>query len=374
MKFNASQLERYSRHTLMPAIGEEGQKRLFASRVLIIGAGGLGSPAATYLAAAGVGTLGIVDPDIVDLSNLQRQILHGTPDIGRLKTDSARDRIHTLNPDVRVITYPLRLTAANALETMEDYDVVIDGTDNFATRYLSNDACFLLGKPNVFGSVQQFDGQTSVFWRGHGPCYRCLFPEPPPPGAVPTCAEAGVLGILPGVIGLLQATEALKLILSIGQSLAGRLMLFDALEMTTRTIRIKRNPDCPLCGDAPSITGLIDYEQFCAAEQVEVRPDDISAIELRARVNASQEFRVPDFMLIDLRSAAEYAASHIPGAINIPFHDLSNQLDNLVRQKVAETCVYCQTGRISALAASGLRNAGLHSVRNLSGGFSEWNR
>ena len=373
MKFTASQLERYSRHTLVPAIGEEGQKRLFASRVLIIGAGGLGSPAATYLAAAGVGTLGIVDPDIVDLSNLQRQILHATPDIGRLKTDSARDRIQTLNPDVRVVTYPTSLTTDNALEIMEEYDVIIDGTDNFATRYLSNDACFLLGKPNVFGSVQQFDGQTSVFWRDHGPCYRCLFPEPPPPGAVPTCAEAGVLGVLPGVIGLLQATEAIKIILSIGQSLAGRLLLFDALVMSTRTIRIKRNPHCPLCGDHPTINGLIDYNQFCAAEQVEVRPDDISTVELRAMLDASHGLS-PDFMLIDLRSPAEYATSHIPGSVNIPFTDLANHLETLSSENVAETCVYCQTGRTSAEAASALRKAGMQSVRNLSGGFTEWNR
>ncbi len=374
MKFSASQLERYSRHALMPAIGEEGQQRLFASRILIIGAGGLGSPAATYLAAAGVGTLGIVDPDIVDLSNLQRQILHATPDIGRLKTDSASDRIHSLNPDVRVVTYPIRLTADNALEIMEEYDVIIDGTDNFATRYLSNDACFLLGKPNVFGSVQQFDGQASVFWRDHGPCYRCLFPEPPPPGAVPTCAEAGILGILPGVIGLLQATEAIKWVLSIGQSLAGRLLLFDALKMSTRNIRIKRNPSCPLCGDHPTITGLVDYDQFCSAEQVEARPDDISVAELRTRLAGSPGSLPPGFLLIDLRSASEYASSHIPGAMNIPFNNLSDQLETLTSQKVAETYVYCQTGRTSAQAAAILRNAGLHPVRNLRDGFKEWKR
>jgi adenylyltransferase/sulfurtransferase len=314
-----------------------------------------------------------VDPDIVELSNLQRQILHATPDIGRLKTESASDRIHALNPDVRVVTYPVRLTADNALEVMEEYDVIIDGTDNFATRYLSNDACFLLGKPNVFGSVQQFDGQASVFWRDHGPCYRCLFPEPPPPGAVPTCAEAGVLGIVPGVIGLLQATEAIKLVLSIGQSLAGRLLLFDALEMSTRTIRIKRNPSCPLCGDQPTIEGLVDYDQFCSAEQVEARPDDISVAELRTRLAGSPGDLPPDFLLIDLRSACEYASSHIPGAMNIPFNNLNDQLETLTSQKVAETCVYCQTGRTSAQAAAILRNAGLHPVRNLRGGFEVWN-
>src|SRR3954449_11638218 len=254
---------RYSRHLILPDVGIDGQRKLKAGRILLIGAGGLGSPLALYLAAAGVGTLGLVDFDVVDVSNLQRQVLHGTKDIGRPKLESARERIHDVNPHVQVELYETRLTSANALDIIRDYDVVIDGTDNFATRYLTNDACVLLGKPNVYGSIFRFEGQASVFYPGKGPCYRCLYPEPPPPGEVPSCAEGGVLGVLPGLIGCIQATEAVKLIMGQGSPLVGRLVLYDALQMTFQEFKVRRNPRCPLCGENPTIKALIDYEQFC---------------------------------------------------------------------------------------------------------------
>lgn len=369
MRFTPDQLERYSRHTLMPAIGPEGQRRLLAGRVLLIGAGGLGSPAATYLAAAGVGTLGIVDDDRVELSNLQRQILHATPGVGLPKTESARRRIADLNPDVRVVGHPVRLTAANALEILADYDVVVDGTDNFATRYLSNDACALLGKPNVYGSVHQFEGQVSVFWRGHGPCYRCLFPEPPPPGEVPSCAEAGVLGILPGVIGLLQATEAVKLLLGLGDSLAGRLLLYDALAMDFRTIRLRRNPACPLCGDNPSIHGLVDYDQFCGHAGRVADAADLTVAELHARLG-----RGDDLPVVDVREPYEFAAGHVGGSRLIPLRELPARLAELADCRDREVAVVCQMGIRSARAVEILRDAGFARPRNVRGGFAEWVR
>ena len=368
-RFTPDQLERYSRHTLMPAIGPEGQQRLLAGRVLLIGAGGLGSPVATYLAAAGVGTLGIVDDDRVELSNLQRQILHATPSVGQPKTESARRRIADLNPDVRVVAHPVRLTSANALEILADYDVVVDGTDNFATRYLSNDACALLGKPNVYGSVYQFEGQVSVFWRGHGPCYRCLFPEPPPPGEVPSCAEAGVLGILPGVIGLLQATEALKLLLDLGDSLAGRLLLYDALAMDFRTIRVRRSPDCPLCGDNPTIRALVDYHQFCGRSGPVSDPADLPVTELHARLG-----RGDDLVVIDVRDPYEFAAGHVPGSRLVPLGELPARLAELADFREREIAVVCKVGIRSARAVEVLRGAGFANPRNVPGGFSEWVR
>src|SRR5438309_4653584 len=285
LQLSPQEVARYSRHLIMPEVALEGQKRLKASSVLLIGAGGLGSPLGLYLAAAGVGRIGLVDFDVVDFSNLQRQILHGTPDVGRPKLQSARDRLQAINPEVRLDLYETRLTSANALQLFEPYDIIIDGTDNFPTRYLVNDACVLLKKPNVYGSIFRFDGQASVFWPPHGPCYRCLYPEPPPPGEVPSCAEGGVLGILPGVIGVIQATEAVKLILGKGEPLVGRLLHYDALQMRFREYKVRRNPRCPLCGDRPTITGLIDYEQFCgvtAAAQATPQPaeGDITVEEL----------------------------------------------------------------------------------------------
>src|SRR5471032_3549820 len=288
------EIKRYSRHLIMPEVGVEGQKKLKASKVLCIGAGGLGSPAAMYLAAAGVGTLGIVDFDTVDFSNLQRQILHGTPDVGRSKLASAKDRLNALNPNVKIETYETALTSQNALELFAPYDVILDGTDNFPTRYLVNDACVLLGKPNAYGSIFRFEGQASVFATKDGPCYRCLYPEPPPPGLVPSCAEGGVLGILPGIIGLIQATEAIKLILGIGETLVGRLMLYDALAMRFRELKLRRNPECPVCGDHPTVTQLIDYQQFCGVPQASAAPTvqetkvnegEIDVVELKQKMD-----------------------------------------------------------------------------------------
>ncbi len=368
MQFTPAQMERYSRHTLLPQIGMEGQRRLLAARVLLIGAGGLGSPSALYLAAAGVGTLGIVDDDRVELSNLQRQLLHGTSSVGRLKLDSARKRLNDINPDIRVIAHPVRLASSNALAILEDYDIIIDGTDNFPTRYLSNDACVLLGKPNIYGSVQQFEGQASVFFAGRGPCYRCLFPEPPPPGAVPSCAEAGVLGILPGMIGIIQATEAIKLILGLGEPLVGRLLLYDAAAMDFRTIRLRRDPDCPVCGEHPTITGLIDYEQFCGggthgtAEDTDMKPGD-----LKRRLDAGE-----DIALLDVRNPHEFDAGHIPAARLLPLGEIPSRLGELEDWRGREIVVYCQMGGRSARACGILREAGFERVRNLTGGYAKW--
>src|SRR5271167_393617 len=291
----SQEVARYSRHLIMPEVGLDGQKRLKAGRVLLIGAGGLGSPLGLYLAAAGVGRIGLVDFDVVDFSNLQRQVLHGTPDVGRLKLHSARDRLQAINPEVRIDLYETRLTSANALDICKPYDIIIDGTDNFPTRYLVNDACVLLKKPNVYGSIFRFDGQASVFWPPHGPCYRCLYPEPPPPGEVPSCAEGGVLGILPGLVGVVQATEAVKLILGKGTPLIGRLLLYDALQMSFQEFKIRRNPRCPMCGDNPTITQLIDYEQFCGLRGQETaaapaaRLAETSVEELKQRLDRGEK-------------------------------------------------------------------------------------
>src|SRR5262245_10397074 len=326
---------RYSRHLIMPEVGMDGQKRLKASSVLLIGAGGLGSPLALYLAAAGVGRIGLVDFDVVDFSNLQRQVLHGTPDVGRPKLHSARDRLQAINPEVQVDLYETRLSPANAFELLRPYDVVIDGTDNFATRYLVNDACVLLKKPNVYGSIFRFDGQASVFWPPHGPCYRCLYPEPPPPGEVPSCAEGGVLGILPGLIGCIQATEAVKLILGNGEPLIGRLVLYDALRMSFREFKIRRNPKCPMCGDKPTIKHLIDYEQFCGVRGQEAPAPaaqedswETTVDELKRRID-----RKDDVLVLDVRNPPEYAICKIPGSKLLPLPELPQRFGELDKNR-----------------------------------------
>ncbi|HEU6453126.1 MAG TPA: molybdopterin-synthase adenylyltransferase MoeB [Gemmatimonadaceae bacterium] len=360
---------RYSRHLIIPEVGLEGQRRLKASRVLLVGAGGLGSPLGLYLAAAGVGHLGIVDFDLVDLTNLHRQVIHGTKDLGRPKLDSARDRIADVNPHVHVETYDTRLTSHNALEILRGYDIVIDGTDNFPTRYLVNDACVLSGIPNVYGSIFRFEGQVSVFATETGPCYRCLFREPPPPGLVPSCAEGGVLGVLPGLVGMLQATEALKLLLGIGQPLVGRLLLVDALRAQFRTLKLQRDPDCPACG-THELKELIDYEEFCglrkaAAEARANAVPEITPSDLAARIA-----RGHDIDLIDVREPHEWEIARIPGARLIPLGTLSEALPTLDRSR--EIVVHCKGGSRSAKAVRQLLDAGFQNVTNLAGGITRW--
>ncbi|MFL5614386.1 MAG: molybdopterin-synthase adenylyltransferase MoeB [Gemmatimonadaceae bacterium] len=361
---------RYSRHLILPDVGIDGQRKLKAGRVLLIGAGGLGSPLALYLAAAGVGTLGLVDFDVVDVSNLQRQVLHGTKDIGRSKLESARDRIRDVNPHVHVEPYETRLTSENALDIIRDYDVVIDGTDNFATRYLTNDACVLLGKPNVYGSIFRFEGQASVFAVEEGPCYRCLFPEPPPPGLVPSCAEGGVLGVLPGLVGTIQATEGIKLILGVGEPLIGRLLLVDALTMQFRTVRLRKDPNCPACG-THEIQELIDYDQFCgvsAESTTTISTNEIPEItpaELAARIR-----RGDDLELIDVREPYELDIARIPDVRLIPLGNLPEALSSL--DNTRETVVICRTGARSGRAVRQLQAAGFRRVWNLAGGIHRW--
>ena len=365
-----AEIQRYSRHLILPEVGMEGQKRIKGGSVLCVGAGGLGSPAALYLAAAGIGRLGIIDFDNVDESNLQRQILHGTPDVGRSKLQSARDRLEAINPEVRVETYETRLTSSNALELFKDYDVILDGTDNFATRYLVNDACVLLKKPNAYGSIFRFEGQASVFATKDGPCYRCLYPEPPPPGLVPSCAEGGVLGVLPGVIGTIQATEALKLILGAGSTLVGRLLLYDAWSMKFRELKLRRDPNCPICGDHPSIKGLIDYEEFCgvtpAATKAAAGPGvpETTVEELKARVDAKKPF-----FLLDVREPHEYQISRIAGSTLIPLGQLPNRLAEIPRDQ--EIIVQCKSGQRSARAVTLLKENGIEA-KNLKGGILAW--
>jgi adenylyltransferase/sulfurtransferase len=362
---------RYSRHLILPDVGIEGQRRLKAGRILLIGAGGLGSPLALYLAAAGVGTLGLVDFDVVDVSNLQRQVLHGTKDVGRPKLDSARERIRDINPHVHVESYETRLTSDNALDIIRDYDIVIDGTDNFATRYLTNDACVLLGKPNVYGSIFRFEGQASVFALEDGPCYRCLFPEPPPPGMVPSCAEGGVLGVLPGLVGTIQATEGIKLLLGVGEPLVGRLLLIDALSMRFRTVRLRKDPNCPACG-THEITELIDYDQFCGVgggqETAVANTNEIPEItpaELAERLR-----RGDDIDLIDVREPHELNIARIPDVRLIPLGTLGEALPTLDPSR--ETVVLCRTGARSGRAVQQLRAAGFRRVYNLAGGMHRW--
>jgi len=362
---STEELQRYSRHLIMPEVTADGQRRLKAARVLCIGAGGLGSPAALYLAAAGVGTIGIVDFDDVDLSNLQRQILHGTKDVGRGKLESARDRLRDINPDIDIELYQCRFSSENAPEIVSKYDVVVDGSDNFATRYLSNDVCVFAQKPNVYGSVFRFEGQTTVF-APHlgGPCYRCLFPEPPPPESVPNCAQAGVLGVLPGIIGMLQAIEAIKLILGIGEPLIGRLLHFDALKVKFRELNLRRDAQCPVCGESPTIFAPIDYEQFCGARDEETIPA-ISAEELKRKLDAHEAFE-----LIDVREPFEYEIERIDGAKLIPLAEIGERTEELQHEQ--PIVVHCHSGKRSAQAVRLLQQRGFSNVYNLEGGIDAW--
>jgi adenylyltransferase/sulfurtransferase len=362
------ELQRYSRHLLLPEVGVEGQRKLKAARVLLIGAGGLGSPAALYLAAAGVGTIGVVDFDVVDVTNLQRQILHGTSDVGRSKLASATDRIREVNPHVTVEAHEVRLTSENALDLFARYDVIVDGTDNFQTRYLVNDACVLTGKPNVYGSIFRFDGQASVFCTPDGPCYRCLYPEPPPPGLVPSCAEGGVLGVLPGLVGTLQATEALKLILGIGEPLIGRLVLVDALGARWKSVKLRKNPECPACG-THSITSLIDYDQFCGIAPAATTSAS-GVPEITPREVAERLARGDDFDLIDVREVHEEAIARIEGARLIPLGAFEEQIPSFDRTR--DIVVSCRSGQRSAKAVRKLQAAGFTRVWNLSGGILRW--
>jgi molybdopterin/thiamine biosynthesis adenylyltransferase/rhodanese-related sulfurtransferase/molybdopterin converting factor small subunit len=365
------EVKRYSRHLIMPEVGVEGQRKLKASKVLCIGAGGLGSPVAMYLAAAGVGTLGIVDFDTVDFSNLQRQILHGTPDVGRPKLDSAKDKLHALNPEIDIETYEVALSSQNAMKLFEPYDVIVDGTDNFPTRYLVNDACVLLGKPNAYGSIFRFEGQASVFATKDGPCYRCLYPEPPPPGLVPSCAEGGVLGVLPGLIGVIQATETVKLIMGIGEPLIGRFLIYDALRMRFRELKLRKDPDCPVCGTHPTVTKLIDYEQFCgitpaAPEPVSVNhATEITSVELKQRLDRGERLKI-----VDVREPNEYQINRIPGSELIPLGDIPKRYGELNPDE--EIVVHCKMGGRSAKAADFLRSVGFKRVLNLKGGILDW--
>ena len=362
------QFERYRRHLSLPELGVEGQQALLSARVLLIGAGGLGCPLAQYLGAAGVGTLGLVDFDVVDASNLQRQILYTPADIGRLKVDVVQERIRAMNPDVAVETYPEQLTSANAMELLGAYDVIVDGTDNFPTRYLTNDACVLLGRPNVHGSIFRFDGQATVIDARHGPCYRCLYPEPPPPGAVPSCAEGGVLGVLPGLVALIQATETVKLVTGIGDPLYGRLLRYDALRMEFDEFRLKKDPDCPVCGGQPSVTELIDYEGFCGVPAVDA---DVGPELSAAEVSGARE-RGEVFLLLDVRQQGEWDAAHIEGATLLALDELETRLAELAEWRSGRVVVVCHHGGRSARACALLRANGFEDVSNLSGGIEAW--
>jgi molybdopterin/thiamine biosynthesis adenylyltransferase/rhodanese-related sulfurtransferase len=368
VEFSQEERVRYSRHLMMPEVGAEGQRKLKAGRVLCIGAGGLGSPAALYLAAAGVGTIGIVDLDDVDLSNLHRQLLHGTKDIGRKKLESARDRLRDVNPNVALELHECQFASVNAREIVEQYDVVVDGSDNFPTRYLSNDVCVFTRKANVYGSIFRFDGQSTVF-APHlgGPCYRCLFPAPPEPGTVPSCAEAGVLGVLPGIIGTMQAIEAIKLLLGLGEPLIGRLLHFDALKMKFREFNLRRDPECPVCGNNPRITEPIDYEQFCgiAPGQTDEAVPTISVQELKRKIEATGALTI-----LDVREPFEYEIAHIEGTKLIPLGELAQRFDELERS--GEIAVHCKSGKRSAQAVQLLRRAGFTNVVNVAGGINAW--
>jgi sulfur-carrier protein adenylyltransferase/sulfurtransferase len=361
---------RYSRHLLIPEVGLDGQRKLKASSALIIGTGGLGSPVALYLAAAGVGRIGLVDYDTVDATNLQRQVIHGTDTVGQLKVESARQRMLDLNPDIRVDVYNEPFTSANAMRIATDYDVLIDGTDNFPTRYLTNDVCVMLGKPNVYGSIFRFDGQASVFYAKEGPCYRCLFPEPPPPGLVPSCAEGGVLGVLPGTIGTIQATEALKILLGVGDTLVGRLLLYNALDMSFEFVKLKKNPNCRVCGEHPTVTELIDYEAFCGVPGHDHEEGsagtgwDITAPELAARLQHNH------LRLIDVREPHELQISALPGAVNIPLGTLAARLSEL--DSAEDIVLFCKAGTRSTRALELLVSAGFKKVKNLKGGINAW--
>jgi adenylyltransferase/sulfurtransferase len=369
--FSNEEILRYSRHLILPEVNLEGQKKLKAAKVLCIGAGGLGSPLAMYLAAAGVGTIGIVDFDVVDLTNLQRQIIHGASDVGRPKMQSAKETLAEINPDVNIIGFEEQFTSENAMEIVNDFDIVIDGTDNFPTRYLTNDVCVLLGKPNVYGSIFRFEGQASVFWAEKGPCYRCLYPEPPPPGLVPSCAEGGVLGVLPGIVGCLQANEAIKLILGIGNPLIGRLLLFNALKMQFRELKLQKDPNCPICGTNPTIHELIDYEEFCGIRGEEAPAPELDASEeimvreLKARMDRGERLTV-----IDVREPYEYAIARIPGAMLIPLGQIEERARELNPNE--EIILHCRSGKRSADALNRLKAKGFRRLKNLVGGVLAW--
>ena len=365
---NNDEILRYSRHLIMPEVGMEGQQKLKAARVLCIGAGGLGSPLALYLAAAGVGTLGIVDFDVVDYTNLQRQIIHTTADVGRKKLDSAADKLKAINPFLNLRTFETKLSSENALALFNEFDIIADGTDNFPTRYLVNDACVLTGKPNVYGSIFRFEGQASVFATEDGPCYRCLYPEPPPPGLVPSCAEGGVLGILPGLVGVMQATEVIKLILGKGEPLIGRLLLIDALGMKFRELKLRKNPDCPVCGKNPTVTQLIDYNEFCGIrgeeKPVETGVVEMQVEELKRRLDAGE-----DLFVLDVREPHEYQICNIGGHL-IPLGDLPKRVSELDSSR--EIVAHCRSGVRSAKAVNFLQQAGFKKVHNLAGGILAW--
>ena len=384
-KLSNEEISRYSRHLILPEVGMEGQQKLKAAKVLCVGTGGLGAPLALYLAAAGVGTMGLIDFDVVDASNLQRQIIHSTDTVGMLKVDSAEKMLKGLNPYMKIVKHNTMLTSANALEIFKDYDVIADGTDNFQTRYLVNDACVLTGKPNAYGSIFRFEGQASVFATKEGPCYRCLYPEPPPPGLVPSCAEGGVLGILPGLLGIIQATETIKLILGIGEPLIGRLLLVDALGMNFRTLKLRKNANCPVCGTHPTVTELIDYDQFCGIEKptsvgpLEVSRDkavadqpvvdgipQISAEALKRKLDAKE-----DVFILDVREPHEYQIVNL-GAPLIPLGELPKRLNELAAEKDREIVVHCKVGGRSQKAAIALKQAGFSNVSNLTGGIAAW--
>ncbi len=365
------EIARYSRHLLLPEVGMEGQKKLKAAKVLCVGTGGLGSPLALYLAAAGIGTLGLIDFDVVDSSNLQRQIIHSTKDVGRPKIDSAEEKLKALNPFINIVKFETMLNSANALEIIREFDVIADGTDNFQTRYLVNDACVLTGKPNAYGSIFRFEGQASVFATKDGPCYRCLYPEPPPPGLVPSCAEGGVLGILPGLVGVIQATETIKLILGQGEPLIGRLLLVDALNMNFRQLKLRKNPDCPVCGTNPTVTELIDYDQFCgivppapASSAVNNGVEQISVTDFKRKLDDGE-----DIFLLDVREPHEYQIAQIGGHL-IPLGDLPKRVHELDSSR--EIVVHCKMGGRSQKAAEFLQQAGFRKIRNLAGGIQAW--
>lgn len=369
VQLSNDEIKRYSRHLIMPEVGMEGQKKLKAARVLMIGAGGLGSPLSLYLAAAGVGRLGIVDFDLVDFSNLQRQIVHGTKDVGRPKLQSAKDRLSDINPHIQIDTYEAALSSANALDLFRDYDIIADGTDNFPTRYLVNDACVLTGKPNVYGSIFRFEGQASVFYAQEGPCYRCLYPEPPPPGLVPSCAEGGVLGILPGIIGVIQATETVKLILEKGEPLIGRLLLFDALRMRFREMKLRKDPECPICSDKATIKSLIDYNQFCGVvpqpAETTGKEYEITVQELKDRLDRGDR---P--FILDVRQPHEYQICQLSGSTLIPLDQLPSRMSELDSSR--EMVVHCKMGGRSAQAVKLLQQAGFRKIKNLVGGIDAW--
>jgi sulfur-carrier protein adenylyltransferase/sulfurtransferase len=360
---------RYSRHLIMPEVGMDGQLKLKAAKVLLIGTGGLGAPLGLYLTAAGVGHIGLVDFDVVDFTNLQRQVTFGTTDIGKPKTEAARARLTNLNPDVKITTYETRLTSQNALELFKDYDIIVDGTDNFPTRYLVNDACILLGKPNVYGSIFRFEGQVTIFGVPDGPCYRCLYPEPPPPGLVPSCAEGGVLGVLPGIVGSLQAMETIKLILGTGESLSGRLVLFDALALKFRELKLRKNPGCPMCGTSRTIHQLIDYEEFCGirgeeAPEVDLHVPEITPHDLKLRLD-----RGDDLFILDVREPHEYQICNLNGHL-IPLGELPRRVHELDSSQ--EIVAHCRSGKRSAEAVDFLRKAGFRKIHNLRGGILSW--